>query len=105
MRKYINGRLGVNFSLIEFPIIREISKKRSVLINIRIVNITVIQPLFAINKRDVVFMQKIIQPCNIIVESIKLVTVANTLHVSITLETMQRTTKMQRMASRIAKTA
>jgi hypothetical protein len=35
-------------------------KKRSLLINIRTINITVIQPLFAINKRDITFMQKII---------------------------------------------
>jgi hypothetical protein len=44
----------------EFLIIREILKKRSLLISVRIVNITVIQSLFAINKRDVVFVQKII---------------------------------------------
>jgi hypothetical protein len=60
IRKYINGRSGVNFSLMEFPAIREILKKRSLLIDIRTVNTTVIQPLFAINKRDMVFMQKII---------------------------------------------
>ena len=35
-------------------------------------------------------MQKIIQLCSITVESVELVTVANTLHVSIILETMQR---------------
>jgi hypothetical protein len=93
MRKCINGRSGVNFSLIEFPAIREISKKRSLLISVRTINTTVIQPLFAINRRDVVFVQKIIQPCNITVEPIKLVTVTNTLHVSIVLEAMQRTTR------------
>jgi hypothetical protein len=60
MKKCINGRSGVNFSLIEFPIIREILKKRSLLIGIRTVNTMAIQPLFAINKRDVVFVQKII---------------------------------------------
>jgi hypothetical protein len=32
MRKCINSRLGVNFSLIKFPAIREISKKRNLLI-------------------------------------------------------------------------
>jgi hypothetical protein len=93
MRKCINGRLGINFSLVEFPAIREILKKRSLLINIRTVNTTVIQPLFAINKRDVIFVQKIIQLCNITVVPVKLVTVANTLHISIILEAMQRTTK------------
>jgi hypothetical protein len=60
IKKYINNRSGVNFSLIKFPIIREISKKRSLLINIRTVNTMAIQPLFTINKRDVVFVQKII---------------------------------------------
>jgi hypothetical protein len=93
MRKCINGRSRVNFSLVKFPAIREISKKRSLLISIRTVNTTVIQPLFAINKRNVIFVQKIIQPCNITVEPIELVTVANTLHVSIVLKAMQRTTK------------
>jgi hypothetical protein len=38
-------------------------------------------------------MQKIIQLYNITVEPAELVTVANTLHVSIVLEAMQRTTK------------
>jgi hypothetical protein len=93
IRKCINGRSGVNFSLIKFPAIREISKKRSLLINIRTVNTMAIQPLFTINKRDVIFVQKIIQPCNITVKSVKLVTVANTLYISIVLEAMQRTTK------------
>jgi hypothetical protein len=60
MKKCINGRLGVNFSLVEFPAIREILKKRSLLIGVRTVNTMAIQPLFAINKRDVVFVQKII---------------------------------------------
>jgi hypothetical protein len=77
----------------KFPTIREISKKRSLLINIRTVNTMAIQSLFAINKRDMVFVQKIIQSCNITVKLTKLVTVANTLHVSIVLEAMQRTTK------------
>jgi hypothetical protein len=67
---------------------REILKKRSLLINIRTVNITVIQPLFTINKRDVVFVQKIIQLCSITVEPVELVTVTNTLYVSIILEVM-----------------
>jgi hypothetical protein len=89
MRKCINSRLGINFSLIEFPAIREILKKRNLLISIRTVNTTVIQPLFAINKRDMVFMQKIIQSCSITVESVELVTVANTLYVLIVLEAMQ----------------
>jgi hypothetical protein len=93
IRKCINGRSGVNFSLVEFLIIREISKKRSLLISIRTVNTTVIQSLFTINKRDVVFVQKIIQPYSITVEPVELVTVANTLHVSIVLEAMQRTTR------------
>jgi hypothetical protein len=93
IRKCINNRSGVNFSLVKFPAIREILKKRNLLISIRTVNITVIQPLFVINKRDVVFMQKIIQSCSITVKSIKLVTVANTLHILIILEAMQRTTK------------
>jgi hypothetical protein len=39
------------------------------------------------------FVQKIIQSCNITVEPAELVTVANTLHVSIVLEAMLRTTK------------
>jgi hypothetical protein len=60
MRKCINGRSGVNFSLVKFPAIREILKKRSLLIGIRTVNTTTIQSLFAIDKRDVVFGQKII---------------------------------------------
>jgi hypothetical protein len=34
MRKCINGRLGVNFSLVKFLTIREISKKRSLLIGV-----------------------------------------------------------------------
>jgi hypothetical protein len=93
MRKCINGRLGINFSLIEFPAIREISKKRSLLIGVRTVNTIAIQPLFAINKRDMVFVQKIIQPYSITVEPAELVTVTNTLQVSIILEAMQRTTK------------
>jgi hypothetical protein len=42
MRKCINGRLEVNFSLVEFPVIREILKKRSLLIDVRIINTTVI---------------------------------------------------------------
>jgi hypothetical protein len=77
----------------EFPIIREISKKRSLLISIRTVNTMAIQPLFAINKRDVVFVQKIIQSCSITVKLTELVTVTNTLYVSIILEAIQRTTK------------
>jgi hypothetical protein len=93
MKKCINGRSKVNFSLVKFPAIREISKKRSLLISIRTVNTMAIQPLFAINKRDIVFIQKIIQPCSITVKLTELVTVANTLHVSIVLEAMQRTTK------------
>jgi hypothetical protein len=93
MKKCINGRLRANFSLMEFPAIREILKKRSLLISVRTVNTAVIQPLFVINKRDVVFMQKIIQSYSIIVESVKLVTVTNTLRVLIILKAMQRTTK------------
>jgi hypothetical protein len=93
MRKCINGRSGTNFSLVEFPAIREILKKRNLLISIRTVNTTIIQPLFAIDKRDMVFMQKIIQPCNITIKSVKLVRVTNTLHMSIILKAMQRTTK------------
>jgi hypothetical protein len=93
MKKCINGRSGVNFSLVESPAIREISKKRSLLIGVRTVNITVIQPLFAINRRDVAFVQKIIQPCNITVLSVKLVRVANTLYTLTVLEVMQRTIK------------
>jgi hypothetical protein len=56
MKKCINGRLRINFSLVEFPAIREILKKRSLLIGIRTVNIMAIQSLFAINKRDVIFV-------------------------------------------------
>jgi hypothetical protein len=88
MKKCINDRLGVNFSLVEFPIIREILKKRSLLIGVRTVNTMVIQSLFVINKRDVVFVQKIIQSCSITVKLAELVTVANTLHVLIVLEAM-----------------
>jgi hypothetical protein len=91
MRKYINNRSEVNFSLVKFPVIRKILKKRNLLINIRTVNTTVIQFLFVINKRDMVFIQKIIQPYSIIIESVKLVTIANTLYMSIVLEAMQRT--------------
>jgi hypothetical protein len=93
MRKCINGRLGINFSLVEFPAIREILKKRSLLISIRTVNTTVIQSLFAINKRNMVFVQKIIQSYSITVKLVELVTVANTLHVLTVLKVMQRTTK------------
>jgi hypothetical protein len=93
IKKCINGRSGINFSLVEFPAIREILKKRSLLINIRTVNTIAIQSLFAINKRDMAFVQKIIQPYNITVKLAELVTVANTLHVSIVLKVMQRTTK------------
>jgi hypothetical protein len=93
MRKYINGRLGANFSLVEFPAIRESLKKRSLLIGVRTANTTVIQPLYVISRRGVVFIQKIIQSCNITVESVELVRVANTLHASIILEAMQRTIK------------
>jgi hypothetical protein len=60
IKKCINGRLKINFSLVKFPAIREILKKRSLLIGIRTVNTMVIQSLFTINKRDVVFVQKII---------------------------------------------
>jgi hypothetical protein len=52
-----------------------------------------IQSLFAINKRDMVFVQKIIQPYSIIVKLAEFVTVVNTLHMSIVLEAIQRTTK------------
>jgi hypothetical protein len=93
MKKCTNNRSGVNSSLVEFPAIRENSKKRSLLIDIRTVNTTAIQPLFARNRRDVVFIQKITQPCNITVESVKLVRVANTLHALIALKAMQRTIK------------
>jgi hypothetical protein len=93
MKKCINGRSGINFSLIESPAIREISKKRNLLISVRTVNITVIQPLFAINRRDVAFVQKIIQPCNITVQPIKLVRITNTLYALIILKIMQRTIK------------
>jgi hypothetical protein len=60
MKKCINSRSGINFSLVKFPVIREILKKRSLLISVRTINIMAIQSLFAINKRDVVFVQKII---------------------------------------------
>jgi hypothetical protein len=40
-----------------------------------------------------VFVQKIIQSCNITVEPVKLVRIVNTLHASIVLEAMQRTIK------------
>jgi hypothetical protein len=93
MKKCINGRLRINFSLVEFPTIREILKKRSLLISIRIVNTMAIQPLFAINKRDMVFVQKIIQSYNITMKSAELVTVANTLYILIILEVMLRTIK------------
>jgi hypothetical protein len=93
IRKCINNRSETNFSLIEFPAIRENSKKRSLLINVRTVNTTVIQPLYAINRRGMVSVRKIIQPCNITVEPVELVRVANTLHASIVLEAMQRTIK------------
>jgi hypothetical protein len=78
---------------VEFPAIRESSKKRSLLISIRTVNTTAIQPLFARNRRDVIFIQKITQPYNITVKPIKLVRIANTLHALITLKAMQRTIK------------
>jgi hypothetical protein len=93
MKKCINGRSGVNFSLVESPAIRGILKKRSLLIGIRTVNITAIQPLYAITRRDVVFVQKIIQSCNITVEPVKLARVANTSHALIAMKAMQRTTK------------
>jgi hypothetical protein len=93
MRKCINGRSEINFSLVKFSAIREISKKRNLLINIRTVNTTGILPLFARNRRDVVFIQKITQLCNITVEPVKLVRIANTLHALITLKAMQRTIK------------
>jgi hypothetical protein len=93
MRKCINGRLGANFSLVEFPAIRENLKKRSLLIDVRTANTTVIQPLYAISRRGVVFVQKIIQSCNITVEPVELVRVVNTLYASIVLEAMQRTIK------------
>src|SRR5258708_5936537 len=93
MKKCINGRSGINFSLGKSPAIREISKKRSLLTGVRTVNTTVIQPLFAINRRDAVFVQKIIQPCNITVEPVELVRITNTLHALIVLEAMQRTIK------------
>jgi hypothetical protein len=93
IRKCINSRSGVNFSLVKFPAIREISKKRNLLISIRTVNTTGILPLFARNRRDMIFVQKITQPCNITVEPVKLVRVANTLHALIALEAMQRTIK------------
>jgi hypothetical protein len=73
MRKCINGRLEINFSLVEFPAIRESLKKRNLLINVRTTNITVIQPLYAISRRGVVFVQKIIQSCNITVKFVELV--------------------------------
>jgi hypothetical protein len=60
---------------------------------VRTANTTVIQPLYAISRRGVVFVQKIIQPCNITVEPVELVRIANTLHASIVLEAMQRTIK------------
>jgi hypothetical protein len=41
----------------------------------------------------VVFIQKIIQSCNITVEPVELVRVANTLYALIILEAMQRTIK------------
>jgi hypothetical protein len=93
MKKCINDRSGINFSLIKFPTIREISKKRNLLINIRTVNITAIQPLFAINRRDVIFVQKITQPCNITVKPVELVRIANTLYASIVRKAMQRMIK------------
>jgi hypothetical protein len=93
IKKCINGRLKINFSLVKFPAIREILKKRSLLINVRTVNTMAIQSLFIINKRDMIFVQKIIQLYNITVKFIKLVTVANTLHVLIILEVILRTTK------------
>jgi hypothetical protein len=93
MKKCTNGRSGVNSSLVEFPAIRESLKKRSLLIGVRTVNTTAIQPLFARNRRDVIFVQKITQSYNIIVEPVKLVRVANTLHALIALKAMQRTIK------------
>jgi hypothetical protein len=93
MRKYINDRSKTNFSLVEFPVIRENLKKRSLLTNIRTANTTVIQPLYAISRRDMVFIQKIIQPYNITVKSVELVRITNTLHASIVLKAMQRTIK------------
>jgi hypothetical protein len=89
MRKCINGRSGANFSLMKFPTIRESLKKRSLLISVRIANITVIQSLYAISRRGVVFIQKIIQPCNITVKPVELVRVANTLYALIILKIMQ----------------
>jgi hypothetical protein len=93
IRKCTNGRLKVNSSFVEFSVIRGILKKRSLLISIRTVNITAIQSLFTRNRRDMVFIRKITQLCNITMESVKLVTVANTLRALIILEIMQRTIK------------
>jgi hypothetical protein len=93
MRKCINSHSKANFSLVEFPAIRESLKKRNLLINVRTANITVIQSLYAISRRGMISVRKIIQPCNIIIEPVELVRVANTLHASIILEAMQRTIK------------
>ena len=93
MKKCINDRSGINFSLVKFPAIREILKKRSLLISVRTANTTVIQPLYVINRRGVISVRKIIQSCNITVEPVKLVRVTNTLYASIILKAMQRTTK------------
>jgi hypothetical protein len=53
MKKCINGRLGVNFSLVEFLAIREISKKRSLLTGVRTVNgIRSMQSIHSLNQRQ-----------------------------------------------------
>jgi hypothetical protein len=88
IKKCTNSHSEINSSLIKFPVIREISKKRSLLISIRTVNIMAIQPLFAKNRRDVIFIQKITQPYNITVEPVELVRVTNTLYALIVLKIM-----------------
>jgi hypothetical protein len=89
----INGHSEVNFSLVKFPAIREILKKRSLLTNIRTVNITGIRPLFVIKPHDTYIARAIIQLFNINVTHAAQTRIANTSHASITLDTMQRTTK------------
>jgi hypothetical protein len=93
MKKYINSHLKINFLLVEFPAIREILKKLSLLTGVRTVNTTGIRPLFAIKPHDAYTTRATIQPFNISVIHAAQAKIANTLHALIVLEAMQRTTK------------
>jgi hypothetical protein len=93
MKKCINGHSGVNFLLVEFPAIQEISKKPSLLTGVRTVNTTGIRPLFAIKPHDAYTARATIQPFNISAIHAAQARIANTLHALIALEAMQQTTK------------